>query len=81
MRHEVIEVTCDNCKGDIIHPTDDNVVTVILENREYASDWCDKCRAALKAKLVPSELTCHCGYVAKSERGLRQHQTKQSHHA
>ena len=80
MKREIIEVDCDNCQKSIVHPAKDNTVTIILEGTEFDSDWCDKCRAALKAKLVPDELTCtQCGYIAKSERGLRQHKVKQSH--
>lgn len=78
--HVTTSYTCDNCRADIVHHTKDNVVEVKIDGEVLHTDWCDDCRAALKAKLVPTELTCTtCGYVAKSERGLNMHKARKGH--
>lgn len=80
MQKTIISISCDNCGHHIVEGHE-HLVLIHIDGTEYSTDWCIDCLQALKQKIAPDqpELTCSCGFVGRSERGLATHQRRMGH--
>ena len=80
MKRTTVSISCDNCGKHIVEGHEHEVI-IEIAGTKYTSDWCTECLHALKEKLSPDEpsLTCECGFVSKSERGLALHRRRRGH--
>ena len=81
MRKTTVQITCDNCSDHIVEG-DETSIVIVIDGNEFNSDWCTSCAQALSNKLRggdTAELTCHCGFVGKTVRGLALHRTRKGH--
>lgn len=79
-RQEVIVISCDSCGTDVSE-TDHEVVSFQAKGRVFNSDWCTSCFGKLMSQLgvEVDDLTCDCGFTAKTSTGLATHRTRKGH--